>query len=104
MSEQDSAGGRGVRASDTDRERTAAALGGHYAAGRLTREEFQERLDQAYAAKTLGQLDDLMTDLPGIGLSQFPVSPGATRRFPRGALRGRSRLQAETAPPYCGSG
>jgi Domain of unknown function (DUF1707) len=54
-----------TRAGDEDRERTATALGGHYAAGRLTLEEFQQRLDQAYAAKTLGELDELMTDLPG---------------------------------------
>jgi hypothetical protein len=53
-----------VRASDQDRERIAAALGRHYADGRLTLEEFQERLDRAYVAKTLGQLDDLMADLP----------------------------------------
>jgi len=63
-------GERGTRASDQDRERAAAALGGHYAAGRLTLEEFQERLDQAYAAKTLGELDDLTTDLPGTDLGQ----------------------------------
>jgi hypothetical protein len=45
---------RGMRASDADRDRSAAALSGHYAAGRLTLEEFQERLDRAFAAKTLG--------------------------------------------------
>jgi hypothetical protein len=61
-----------TRASDQDRERFAAALGGHYAAGRLTLEEFQERLDQAYAAKTLGELDGLMADLPGTDLGQLP--------------------------------
>ena len=61
-----------TRAGDEDRERTATALGGHYAAGRLTLEEFQQRLDRAYAAKTLGELDDLMTDLPGSDLSPFP--------------------------------
>ena len=66
-----------TRAADQDRERTAAALGEHYAAGRLTLEEFQERLDKAYAAKTLGDLDDLMTDLPGTDLSQLPSAwPG----------------------------
>jgi hypothetical protein len=70
----------GIRASDEDRERTAAALGGHYAAGRLTLEEFQERLDKAYAAKTLGELDDLMTDLPGTDPGQLP----ATRPHPSG--------------------
>jgi hypothetical protein len=61
-----------TRASDQDRERFAAALGGHYAAGRLTLEEFQERLNQAYAAKTFGELDGLMADLPGTDLGQLP--------------------------------
>lgn len=63
---------RGMRASDADRDRSAAALSGHYAVGRLTLEEYQERLDQAYAAKTLGDLDDLMTDLPGTDTGQLP--------------------------------
>ena len=62
----------GIRASDEDRGRTAAALGEHYAAGRLTLEEFQERLDKAYAATTLGELDRLMSDLPGNDLGRLP--------------------------------
>jgi len=62
----------GIRASDEDRSRTAAALGEHYAAGRLTLEEFQERLDKAYAARTLGELDRLTTDLPETDLSRLP--------------------------------
>ena len=61
-----------TRASDADRDRTAAALREHLAAGRLTAEEFDERLDKAYAAKTLGELDDLMTDLPGTDLEPLP--------------------------------
>jgi hypothetical protein len=61
-----------IRASDADRDRTAAALREHLAAGRLTAEEFDERLDKAYAAKTLGELDDLMTDLPGTDLEPPP--------------------------------
>jgi len=71
----------GIRASDEDRGRIAAALGEHYAAGRLTLEEFQERLDKAYAATTLGELDDLMTDLPGRDLGRLP---GAWLPSPRG--------------------
>jgi len=63
-------GDRGTRASDEDRERTAAALGGHYAVGRLTLEEFQERLNRTYAAKTLGELADLTRDLPRSDLGQ----------------------------------
>jgi len=57
-----------IRASDADRDRTAALLREHHAAGRLTAEEFNERLDKAYAAKTLGDLDQLLSDLPGIDL------------------------------------
>lgn len=61
-----------IRASDADRDRTAALLREHHAAGRLTMEEFHERLDQAYAAKTLGELDELLADLPGIDLYELP--------------------------------
>lgn len=59
-----------IRASDADRDRTAAALREHMAAGRLTTEEFDERLDKVYAAKTVGELNDLMADLPRTDLGQ----------------------------------
>lgn len=62
----------GIRASDEDRSRTATALGEHYAAGRLTLEEFQERLDKVYAAKTLGELNRQMADLPRTDLGRLP--------------------------------
>ncbi|HWG62897.1 MAG TPA: DUF1707 domain-containing protein [Streptosporangiaceae bacterium] len=61
-----------IRASDADRERTAALLREHLADGRLTAEEFHERLDKAYAARTLGDLDELLADLPGIDLYKLP--------------------------------
>lgn len=60
----------GIRASDADRDKIATALRENLAAGRLTTEEFDERLDKALAAKTLGELEGLMTDLPGTGISQ----------------------------------
>ena len=53
-----------LRASDADRDRTAAVLGGALAAGRLTTTEYAERLDTTYAAKTLGELAPLTRDLP----------------------------------------
>jgi Domain of unknown function (DUF1707). len=37
-----------IRASDTDRDRVAALLREHHAAGRLTAEEFGERMDRAW--------------------------------------------------------
>jgi hypothetical protein len=55
-----------IRAADEDRERVATALRGHCEAGRLTIEELEERLEAAYAAKTLGELDALTTDLPAL--------------------------------------
>jgi Domain of unknown function (DUF1707) len=69
-----------TRASDADRDRTVAALRDHMVAGRLTPAEFDERLDRAYAARTIGDLDELMADLPGTDLSQLldaaPDRPG----------------------------
>jgi Domain of unknown function (DUF1707) len=64
-----------TRASDADRDQTAAALREHLAVGRLTIEEFDQRLDQAYAAKTIGELDRVMADLPGTGPGQLPDAP-----------------------------
>ena len=69
-----------IRASDADRDRTAALLREHHAAGRLTVEEFNERLDKAYAAKTMGELDQLLADLPGIDLYQLPDASLDRRR------------------------
>ena len=63
-----------IRASDADRDRTAALLQEHHAAGRLTAAEFQERLDATYAARTLGDLDELMADLPAIDPYQLPAA------------------------------
>jgi hypothetical protein len=61
-----------MRASDDDRDRAASLLREHHAAGRLTVEEFQERLDGIYRAKTLGEIDKLMADLPAIDLYRLP--------------------------------
>jgi hypothetical protein len=61
-----------MRASDADRDRAAALLREHHAAGRLTVDEFQERLDATYQAKTLGDIDQLMADLPSIDLYHLP--------------------------------
>ena len=69
-----------IRASDADRDRTAALLREHLAAGRLSSEEFNERLDKAYAAKTLGELDQLLSDLPGIDLYHLPDHSVERRR------------------------
>jgi hypothetical protein len=53
-----------VRASDADRERTAAVLRGHYAAGRLSQGELEDRLARVYAARFRSELAPLLRDLP----------------------------------------
>jgi hypothetical protein len=53
-----------LRAADTDRAAVATVLGEHMSAGRLTLEEYDERLARAYAAKTYGELAELTADLP----------------------------------------
>ena len=77
-----------MRASDTDRERTASLLREHHAQGRLTPEEFNDRLDHVFTAKTIGELDALLADLPGIDLYRLPAA--GIRPAPPGALRPRS--------------
>jgi hypothetical protein len=56
--------GPGVRASDEERERTAASLQHHYAAGRLEAEELEERMQLVVAARTRGELRRALADLP----------------------------------------
>jgi hypothetical protein len=59
-----SPGGGRMRASDAERERAAEALRRHHADGRLTTDELEERIERAYAATTLADLDELFADLP----------------------------------------
>lgn len=56
------------RVSDADRERVAVALREHTVAGRLTLDEFAERLDRVYAARTEADLEPLSRDLPAPAL------------------------------------
>jgi hypothetical protein len=56
--------GRRMRASDADRAAMAERLRQHYTEGRLDAQEYDERIDRCYAAKTVGELDELFMDLP----------------------------------------
>jgi hypothetical protein len=53
-----------LRAGDRERERAAQELRAHHLAGRLDAAELDERLGLAYAARTLGDLAELLEDLP----------------------------------------
>jgi hypothetical protein len=88
------AGDPKIRASDADRDRAASLLREHHAAGRLNAEEFSERLDKAYAAKTLGDIDELMADLPAIDLYRLPDA--SLPRY-RGSIPGSGSIVQATA-------
>ena len=53
-----------IRVSDADRDRVTARLREHFAEGRLTPDELDERVSAALNAKTFGDLRPLMADLP----------------------------------------
>ncbi|MGK5742791.1 DUF1707 SHOCT-like domain-containing protein [Micromonospora sp. URMC 103] len=72
-----------LRASDDDRQRVVAELQGHTAAGRLTLDEFSDRVGAAWNARTLGDLAALTRDLPA------PAGPAAPA-----ARHGRRELLA----------
>lgn len=57
---------RGLRVGDAEREAVAAGLREHFAHGRLTMEEFQQRVDATFAAKTDLDLAQITRDLPAI--------------------------------------
>jgi hypothetical protein len=67
---------RQMRAADTDRDHTAEVLRRAAAEGRITFEELDERIGQAYAAKTFADLEALTRDLPGAGArAPVPATP-----------------------------
>ena len=71
-----------LRISDADREAAVDLLGEQYAVGRLTREEFDERSDTVWSAKTQGDLAPIFAELP----VQSSGRPGrAPVRIPAGA-------------------
>jgi hypothetical protein len=52
------------RASDVDREQTASQLRSAASQGRLLADELEHRLESAFSARTYGELDRLICDLP----------------------------------------
>jgi hypothetical protein len=53
-----------LRIGDAERDQAASALGEHYAAGRLTKEEFEQRVEQVWAARFQKDLAPVFEDLP----------------------------------------
>jgi class 3 adenylate cyclase len=82
-----------LRVADADRESAVAALREHTVTGRLTLEEFSERVDEAFGARTAGELERVARELPA---PEQPARKGRAARLTvsvfahvirRGALR-----------------
>ncbi len=70
-----------VRIGDAERDRAVSELSDHFAAGRLTREEFDARVDQAMAARFDSDLQPLFVDLPKT--HPMPTQPAGPSRVLR---------------------
>jgi hypothetical protein len=70
---------RQFRASDTDREQVARILQQAMSEGRITMGELEERLNDVYAAKTLGELEPVTADLPDVTAPGATVGPAFSR-------------------------
>ena len=80
-----------MRAASADRERAVDVLKAGFAEGRLTQDEYNERMGRAYAARTYGELIALTADLPAGALpTVFPVPmyqpPVTTNSLARASL------------------
>ena len=81
----------GMRAGDGDRQAVADQLKAALDDGRLDLGEYDDRLRRAYAAKTYGELEGLLTDLPGtIPAQRSQVQPvaGAPAPAPQPSMPG----------------
>src|SRR5258708_14079782 len=96
MSSGFEASGNEMRVGNAEREAIAAELREHYASGRLTIEELNERLEAAFAAKTRADLTAVMRDLPSAatptagagGPGPGPQGGGPHWRRPHGGAAG----------------
>jgi DUF1707 SHOCT-like domain len=81
----------GIRASDAERDATVERLSAATGDGRLTLEEFSQRMDRATTARTRAELDQLVADLPAeaaaAAASRAPAAPASWHVSPIGGLR-----------------
>ena len=72
----------GAAVTEAGRDAAAAQLREHYAAGRLSLDEFQDRLDAVYRAQTARELGTVTDSLPHLGAVIPPGAPWGS--YPRG--------------------
>lgn len=91
-----------LRVGDRERESTAAELREHFAHGRLTLEEFNQRLDAVFAARTQRDLTRITSDLPHVRTGGAPLPSARTQhgqQFTDGSAAGWTGGSAPGAGP-----
>jgi hypothetical protein len=78
-------------AGDADRSRAIVTLRDATVEGRLTLDEFADRVERAEFARTFSELEAVVEDLPTAGSADAPVKHSAGRRPPGRCRGGRSR-------------
>ena len=87
-----------LRISDADRETALDLLGEQYAVGRLDKDEFDERSDAVWSAKTQGDLAPVFADLPVRSPACRLARPGAGRS---GAGASATEVGGRDGPARC---
>jgi hypothetical protein len=91
--------GRGhLRASHADRERVIGTIKAAFVQGRLTKDEFDLRVGQTFAARTYAELAVLTADLPAGLAAAAPPRPAARRPMSNVARAGVCVAMAVAAP------
>ena len=67
-----------MRAADADRDRVVESLNTAYSQGRLSKDEYDARLENALSARTYADLDQLVTDLPAARPAMVPPAAKTT--------------------------
>ena len=87
-----------MRASDADRDAVVSDLSEHFQVGRLTAGELDERTGRALAARSWGELRELLADLPAAGSAlRAPAATRSSTRPRRPAWRAAPPLIAALA-------
>jgi hypothetical protein len=87
-----------ILASDADRERSVMMLRDAVTEGRMTLEEFSDRVERAYAARTDQELTELGRDLPAAPV--VPLTPAAAVEEHRALCSHLTRNGLWSLPPH----
>jgi hypothetical protein len=92
-----------LRAADVDRAFVAERLKSALDEGRLSLSEYDERLREAYAARTYGDLDKLLADLPGQARARQMVAAPASPASTAGAYQAVPSAAHRSLPRWLGA-